>query len=200
MGDYNYGVMGNQEIVITDIALLRLAADGDEGAFCELYNRHSASILNYLMHMLNETAAAEDILQEVFIAAWKGARRFKGEAQVKTWLYRIAHNLVVSWWRKRRKTQQYIDDQISWAQPGPEHVIQDGWSNESILSELNRLSPAHRAVIELTFYHGLSYQEIARVLGCPVGTVKSRMSYARQYLSNALQETRRDYRLQGSEA
>ncbi len=89
----------------TDRLLLQAVAQGDENAIGELYQRYQAPLYNYLLRLMREPAGAEDLLQEIFIAVWQGAGRFRGEAKVKTWLFRIAHNQAVSWLRRLRPVE-----------------------------------------------------------------------------------------------
>jgi RNA polymerase sigma-70 factor (ECF subfamily) len=176
----------------SDRELIKWMANGDQSAFNQLYDRYSKPIYNYILRLINESNFSEDILQETFIAVWQNAGRFRGEAKVKTWLFRIAHNKAVSWLRRYRK--QIRDHEQIKAETGiqssdPQSEAQSvesisihKWQIEQLTNALNQLSTTHRAVIELTFIHSFSYKEIGNILGCPVGTVKSRMSYAMQHL------------------
>lgn len=172
--------------VATDRQLLQRVAQGDEQALDILYQRHSGPLYNYLLRLVYEPPLAEDLLQEVFVAAWEGAGRFRGRSKVTTWLFRIAHNRAVSWLRRRKRevTLDTVGDLPT--EDGPAELMMGRWRADQIQAALAQLSPKHRAVLELAFYHELSYQEIAEVVGCPVGTVKSRVSYARRYLQDAL--------------
>ena len=172
----------------SDIDLLRQVAAGDEAAFAELYDLYAPSVYGYLLRLLNEPSAAEEILQEVFLAMWRGARRFRAEAQVKTWLLRIAHHQAVSWLRRERTILWSNDELEQDAGDSIEEDLVRSWQMEQVREALTRLSPVHRAVIELTFVHGLSYTEIAQVMNCPLGTVKSRMSYALRRLNDLLRQ------------
>jgi RNA polymerase sigma-70 factor (ECF subfamily) len=171
-----------------DIELLRQVAAGDEAAFAELYDQYAPPVYNYLLRLINEPAVAEEILQEVFLVMWQSAHRFRAEAKVKTWLLRIAHHLAVSWLRRARVVLWPHDELVT---EGDEHVetqLARRWQIDQIRAALVQLSPNHRAVIELTFVQGLSYAEIADVMNCPVGTVKSRMSYALRHMNRLLNE------------
>jgi RNA polymerase sigma-70 factor, ECF subfamily len=172
----------------TDIDLLRQVAAGDEAAFAELYDLYAPPVYNYLLRLINEPSVAEEILQEVFLAMWRGARRFREEAKVKTWLLRIAHHQAVSWLRRER-TVLWSDDELEWnAVDSIEEDLARSWQIDQVRGALAQLSPKHRAVIELTYVHGLSYTEIAQVMNCPIGTVKSRMSYALRRLNDLLSQ------------
>jgi RNA polymerase sigma-70 factor (ECF subfamily) len=173
----------------TDLELLRRVSRQDERAFDELYHRHSTSLYTYLLRLVHKSTVAEDLLQEVFVAAWKGAGEFRGQAKVKTWLFRIAHNQAVSWLRHRREILTPEGELPDMPVPSiGETQVVESWRVECLRTALDRLSPDHRAVLELAFFYELSYAEIAEVMACPLGTVKSRMSYARRYLSEMLVE------------
>ncbi len=171
-----------------DFELLRQVAAGDEAAFGELYDLYAAPVYNYLLRLVNEPAVAEEILQEVFLAMWQSARRFRQEAKVKTWLLRIAHHQAVSWLRRTRATAWPSDDLEDEENDHLEDHLARSWQIDRVRAALAQLTPTHRAVIELTFVHGLSYAEIADVMSCPIGTVKSRMSYALRNLNALLNE------------
>jgi len=170
---------------LTDRQLLQGASRCDEGAFNELYQRYSVSIYNYLLRLIHERAVAEDLLQEVFVAVWEGAGRFRGRAKVSTWLFRIAHHKAVDWLRKRRPTLVEKVERLP-AADDPEKEALLAWRSDQLRSALTRLSPDHRAVLELAFFQGMSYHEIAQIVDCPVGTVKSRISYAKRHLNGVL--------------
>ena len=157
-----------------DRRLLRQVAAGDEWAFGKLYQRHSTPLYNYLLRLVRDAAVAEDLLQEVFVAAWLGADRFRERAKVTTWLGSV-------------RPASGLDDLPELpAEDDPGALAMGTWRADQLRRALDQLSPKHRAVLELAFYHGLSHAEVAEIVGCPVGTVKSRMSYARRYLDEAL--------------
>jgi RNA polymerase sigma-70 factor (ECF subfamily) len=170
----------------SDEQLLEQIASDDEQALAELYGRHGKSLHNYLLRLVHESGVAEDLLQEVFVAVWQGAHRFKGHAKVTTWLYRIAHNRAVSWLRRHRKETGLDELPDLAAEDDPATYTMEKWRAVQLRRALDRLSPRHRSVLELTFFLGFSYAEVAEIVGCPVGTVKSRMSHARRYLLEAL--------------
>jgi RNA polymerase sigma-70 factor, ECF subfamily len=192
MSDSSHELILNSLSVVqspADFDLLRQVAAGDDAAFAELYDLYASPVYNYLLRLVNEPAIAEEILQEVFLAMWRGARGFRAEAQVKTWLLRIAHHQAVSWLRRKRAVL-WPDDELEWeAVESIEEDLTNSWQIEQLRGAIARLSPKHRAVIELTFVHGLSYIEIAQVMNCPIGTVKSRMSYALRHMNTLLTQT-----------
>lgn len=183
--DYQDESMGRPSSSLTDPQLLKGTARRDEGAFEELYHRYSGPIYNYLLRLIHEEDVAEELLQEVFVAVWQGAGRFRGRAKVSTWLFRIAHHRAVDWLRKRRPSSLEEAVRVP-ADDSPEEDAFGAWRTDQLQAALAQLSPEHRAVLELTFFQNLSYREVAQVTGCPVGTVKSRVSYAKRHLNGVL--------------
>lgn len=174
-------------VSIGDEELIELVGQNNPNAFKELYDRYKTYLYTYLYRLTGEETISEELLQETFVAAWNGARRFRGSSQVKTWLFRIAHNQAVSWLRKKKSqvSIEYVEMQDG--QKNPEMQAMDALDRETVRSALGKLSPEHRAVIELAFFFEMNYDEIAEIMNCPLGTVKSRMSYARQRLSGIIQ-------------
>lgn len=170
-----------------DYHLLQQVSAGDEDAFKELYFRYHVLIYNYILRLIHEPSAAEDILQNVFWAVWQGSGKFRATASVKTWIFRIAHHQTISWLRSHKKKNQASENFDELLMPSdaplPEDLILKKIESTRIRNALEQLSPNHRSVIELTFIYGFAYKEIAKIMDCPIGTVKSRMSYALRYLS-----------------
>ena len=175
---------------MNDQELLSKVSAKDEDAFKELYSRYNLPVFNYLLRLVHQTTSAEDLLQETFLAIWQGAEKFRGKSSVKTWIFRIAHHKAISWLRRHGKTQQIpknIDELPLFSQEiSPEEAIIQRGQIAQIQTAIEQLSNNHRSTVELTFVHGFSYKEIAEIMGCPAGTVKSRMSYALKYLNAEL--------------
>lgn len=171
---------------VSDSDLLRSVAGGDESALAELYQRYHVDIYNYLLRLIHDRRVAEDLLQEVFVAVWQGAARFRGRSSVKNWVFRIAHNQAVNWLRRLSRLPLESDLKDLGSDFDVESLSLRHWRAKQVHEALDELTPNHRAVVELAFVHGLSYAEIAEVVGCPLGTVKSRMSYALRYLGGLL--------------
>ena len=170
---------------LTDLQCLTALNKGDDEALVELYGRYSKGVFNYILRLIGDVEASEDILQEVFVAVWQGARTFRRRSSVKTWIYRIAHNQTVSWLRRQKRIDAVKDTSID-SPPDPEESLEVNWRANEVREAIEQLSPAHRATVELVFAQGLSYAEIGEILGCPVGTVKSRISNATRQLSRIL--------------
>jgi len=151
---------------------------GDRGAFSELYKQYHPRLFGYLLRVLANPATVEEVLDDVMFVVWKDARKFRGRAAVSTWIFGIAYRKALTAIRKDRRYQSGLDrgaevDAIAGESPQYAEWIRAG---------LHQLSPDHRQVLELTYYGGFSYQEIAEIAGCPVNTVKTRMFHARRRL------------------
>ena len=174
----------------SDLKLVQKIVAENEKALEELYLRYGLMLYNYVLRMINDLNAAEDILQEVFIGVWTGSGKFQGRAQVKTWLFRIAHYQTATWLRDQKRYPGERDDAIESLKDQenetPETLAFDAWNFSQILKALCKLSADHCEVIELSFTHGFSNAEIATILGCPVGTVKSRLHNALHNLNGIL--------------
>jgi RNA polymerase sigma-70 factor (ECF subfamily) len=175
-----------------DLALLERVAAGDEEALRELTERYRAPLRRYLWRQLRGDArAVEEAVQDVFVAVWRGAAGYRGDAKVVTWLFQIARYLAL---RARRKELRHAGDVSLTLEDGDER--QADWLSASYEDEvvdrlalagaLEQLSEKHREALELVFFFGFSADEVARILETPVGTVKSRVSYARRALLLAL--------------
>ena len=161
-----------------DITLIQRIAAGNEDALQALYDKHAPGLLRYLSNRIGDTRLAEEVLQDVMLAAWQGAGRFRGECRVRTWLLTIARLRAINAYHRQvlpagRESPFGDEDAAGMDAPGRYHDLQ---------AALKVLAPVQAEVIELVFYHGLSLEETARVLHVPPGTVKSRLHRARTRL------------------
>ena len=155
-----------------------------------------------IYNMVKNEADAWDLAQDVFLKAWKALPRFEARAQFATWLYRITHNVVYDWMRRRRvESAGELDDRLmdreriaagARAAPvraaRPDEAMERGELRARLASALDRLSPEHREAILLREVQGLDYKEIAEAMGCSMGTVMSRLYYARKKLQSMLSQ------------
>ena len=173
-----------------DRTALTAVARGNRQALATLYNRHAHHLLGYLVHLTGDVNLAEDLVQELFLIVWRDAGRFRGHSSVRTWFFGIAHNLGLM--ALRRKRPELLDemtaDRLTAFDPDPLDMAVLALDRERLAAALATLSASQRAVIELTFYHGLRRAEVAQVLGCPVGTVKSRLHYALRALARVMSD------------
>lgn len=178
----------------------RLQANED-AAYDELVRTYSASIFHVAYRMLGDSAESSDAVQEIFLKVFRNISGFKGEAALKTWVFKIAFSEILNrlrWWKRRHRFSTIsLDDQpngtgvnvgqsLASASPTPEEVLQSKEQEKAIQQALGRLSREHRSIIVLRDIEGFSYNEIADVLGVSVGTVKSRLARARTDLKRSL--------------
>jgi len=178
----------------------RLQANED-AAYDELVRTYSGSIFHVAYRMLGDSAEAADAVQEIFLKVFRNIAGFKGEAALKTWIFKIAFSEILNrlrWWKRRhRYATTSLDDQpngngvraahsVASPSPTPEQVLQSKEEEGAIQLALSRLSKDHRSIIVLRDIEGFSYTEIADVLGVSIGTVKSRLARARADLKKSL--------------
>ncbi len=124
-GDYIDGSLDT--VQVSDRSLVDLIAKKNEPALKELCDRFSLSLFNYLRRLVNDQEVAEDLLQETFLAVWQGALAFKARSIVKTWMFRIAHNLAMTWVRKKYRLKEDEARQIEESDDNPKHLAIDNW-------------------------------------------------------------------------
>ncbi|MFN3648461.1 MAG: sigma-70 family RNA polymerase sigma factor [Armatimonadota bacterium] len=170
-----------------DARLVARFQRGDEDAFDELVERHRRRVYS-LVCRLARPADADDLAQEVFIAAYKALPSFRGDSAFSTWIYRIAVHVCSHYVRKRRLDTTDLDEQHADQERGhdPERSAMSTELQERVRDAIERLPYKLRLVVVLRDLHGLSYDEIAQVVGCPIGTVRSRLHYASQRLAETL--------------
>src|SRR5450432_1102909 len=175
---------------VSDKTLIQLIADGDKRAFKLLYTRHHMRVLRFVIRLVGNESVAEEVVNDVFLQAWRHAQEFKGNSQVATWLLAIARFKAIS--ECRRRAEDQLDE-------GAAAVIEDTSDTPSIWMEkhersdllqkcLAKLSPIHRDVINLIYYQGKKVEEVAQFTGAPVSTIKTRMHYARGRMAELLAE------------
>jgi RNA polymerase sigma-70 factor (ECF subfamily) len=172
----------------SDERLVERVAAGDRLAMQVLYARHHVRVYRFVLRIVNNAATAEDLTSDAFLDVWRHAGRFEGRSQVSTWIFAIARYKAVA--ALRRRTNDPLDDEIACQIPdtadGPEAIVQ--MQNESAVLRqcLTQLSPAHREVIDLVYYHEKSIAEVAEIIGAPQNTVKTRMFHARKQIAALL--------------
>jgi RNA polymerase sigma-70 factor (ECF subfamily) len=172
-----------------DRTLMERIAAGDAEALHALYATYHARPWRYLWHALaGDAALVEEVVQDVFVAVWRAAATYRGTAQVATWLLQIAHHRATNARRDRDRRAALLDNDAEAADDLAVSVmLEDSVIARLALADaLRHLAPHHQAVLHLFFYQGFSLQEIAQILGVPVGTVKSRISAARRAFAGVL--------------
>ncbi|MBL1137912.1 MAG: sigma-70 family RNA polymerase sigma factor [Chloroflexi bacterium] len=172
-----------------DQGLIAAMASGDVGALHELYARHGMALLNLLIHEVGERNLAEEVLQDVMMAAWQGAGRFRGESQVRTWLVAIAKRQA-SKTRERCRLPEHTplnDDRPDPAdQTNPAAAFDQAVEQDALRQAIRQLPLEQQEALELVFFRGMSGPDAASQLGVPLNTLKSRLHRARQSLRQLL--------------
>ena len=167
--------------------LLARIATGDRSALAALHGLEHRPLLAYLHAMTGDAGLAEEVAQDTFLAAWRGASAFAGRATVRSWLFAIACRRAADSLRTaghptlRLLPLDDARDAPSGA-PDPADLAIAAATRAEIAAAIDRLGPLHREILLLTFGHGLSYPELAETLGIPLGTVKSRLNHAKRAL------------------
>ncbi|WP_181164521.1 RNA polymerase sigma factor [Amaricoccus solimangrovi] len=171
----------------SDEALIARVAQGDRAAMKRLYDRVSDPLFRFLRARLRDPFEAADVSQETFLEVWRGAARFEGRSSARTWILGIARNRAIDRMRRSgREIPAEPDETIADEAPDPEAVAEAASDAARVRACLDGLSDAHRAAVELAFFQGLAYREIAEVEGIPEGTVKTRILHAKQLLKRCL--------------
>ena len=166
--------------------LVRQAQLGDRQAFGVLVRRHRAGVVNVAYRLCGDTHMAEDAAQEAFLRAWQNMERYEPRSPFRNWIYRIASNGVLDAVRRQRETVQLDTVKLSHPGAGPETEVVKRERGDRVRSAVLALPEASRAVLVLREHEQLSYKEIADTLDIPIGTVMSRLNYARNRLRETL--------------
>ena len=179
-----------------DSELVERLRCGDVNAFEELYHKYKQRIYQTALAICGDSAAAEEILQDCFVRAYRARERIRDGVPLMPWLYRIAVNLSYNWASRGRPWTIQLDCLnelgLSSSLPSPEHLAEDSELSQTVRDAVARLPVKHRAVVVLFYFEGLSLLEISWVSDCPLGTVKSRLHRACEMLR---QDLGRDARL-----
>lgn len=175
--------------------LIDRIARGDEAAFQAIYAAYFASVWRHTWYQLaGDPARVEDVVQEVFVAIWRSAARFRGDASVKTWIFHIAHNIIsTARSHAHREPLSLVapaseeGDEPAYVYDPPDDSFEDNAAERILLAEaIGHLPAKHQAVIYLVFVQGFSLDETANILNLPRNTVKSRLLNARRALRDHL--------------
>jgi RNA polymerase sigma-70 factor (ECF subfamily) len=185
---------------VEEMELVRRARRGDLVAYDDLVRRYQERIYATVYHMTANHEDANDLAQEAFIKAYQALRSFKGGSSFYTWVYRIAVNKTINFLKQRKnRAQMSLDDLDFNAEHHPDLVAlvsektprrEAGLAElqEKLNAAMQRLSEPHRLVVTLHDVQGLSHEESAKIMGCNIGTVRSRLFYARQQLQAYLSD------------
>jgi RNA polymerase sigma-70 factor (ECF subfamily) len=181
------GEGGSVDEQTTDAELLSAVADGSTAALELLYRRHSAWISIRLARRCADPQVVDEVLQDTFVAVWKGAGRFEGRGDAGAWLWGIAVRRLVDAFRRQPPSSYPLEDaDVLGTLESAEDRVLLGVEHGDLAGALHRLSPELRSVVQATVLDGLTTREAARLLGVPAGTVKTRMMRARRALRKEL--------------
>ena len=172
----------------SDDVLIGRIASGDRLAMQVLFARHHVRVYRFVLRLVRDESAAEDLISDVFLDVWRQAGRFEGRSAVPTWLLAIARFKALT--ALRRKPDEELDEETAEAiedqADDPEVALAKKDKSVLIRKCLAGLSAEHREIIDLVYYHEKSVEEVAEIVGIPENTVKTRMFYARKRLAELL--------------
>jgi RNA polymerase sigma factor (sigma-70 family) len=170
-----------------DRELLARVASGNLEAFERLYRVYQPRLTRFLTTLLKRPQLIEEVLDDTMMVVWRTAGNFRGSSKPSTWIfaiaYRKAHKAKARWPDPVEDPQ--FDTRVS-DEPGPDEELHHQRLRSALMKAMDQLSPDHRAVVDLTYFHGMGYREIAEIVDCPVDTVKTRMFHARRRLKQAM--------------
>jgi RNA polymerase sigma-70 factor, ECF subfamily len=172
-----------------DKELIDRIAAADAQAMRTLITRHNIHVFRYVLGIVKDQTLAEDLLGEIFVDVWRQAHQFEARSRVSTWLFAIARHKAMSTLRRRRMHEN-LDEALDIADPSENaEVTLQKTDRDKVLSHcLTKLSPGHREVLDLVYYHEEPIDSVATILDIPMNTVKTRMFYARRHLAALLAE------------
>ena len=177
-----------------DADLLVGIADRNVAAFDRLYRRYYRRLLRFVLRVSRRPNIADEVINDTMMVVWRTAADFAGRSRVSTWIYGIAYRRTLQAVNRVRDRAEMVNlEDADLVDPvTPEDIAGSSMESRALHKMLDRLSVSHRTVIELTYFCGYRYQEIAEVMGCPVDTVKTRMFHARAKLRAFMEDKRPD--------
>jgi RNA polymerase sigma-70 factor (ECF subfamily) len=170
-----------------DVQLLERIAARDLAAFEQLYRHYEPRLSRFLINIVNRPQVVEEVLDDTMMAVWNTAANFRGASKVSTWIFAIAYRQAV---KARSRWDEPLPDLQDNDQASPDALpdeqLQKGRTHEALVEAMDKLSSDQRAVVDLTYFHGMGYREIAEIMRCPVDTVKTRMFHARRKLKRVI--------------
>lgn len=175
---------------VTEQDLLAAVSSGDMAAFEKLYRLYEKRVFQYVRTLLNDPAAAEEVVSDTMLAVWRGAETFARTSRISTWIFGIARHKALDAVRRnvRRQQEVELDHAIDQAQHQTNPMDRIQQDQVAVLTQqaMDRLTQDHREILRLVFYEELPYEDIAVLLAIPVNTVKTRVFYAKQQLKQHL--------------
>ncbi len=190
------------QVDVSELDLVKQCQAGQTEAFDQLVNRYRSRVFAMIYNMVHNEQDAWDLAQDSFVKAWKSIRRFRGQSSFYTWLYRIVMNVTIDHARRKqiKGAGMEFNDEVKLgeiepaartaprSEPLPHRQMERSEIRARIDAAIGQLTPEHRAVILMKETEDMQYHEIAEALGCSIGTVMSRLFYARKRLQNLLRD------------
>jgi len=174
-------------LVLDEARLIARIATRDLRAFEQLYRIYHPRLTRFLTNILRRPQLVEEAVDDALMVVWKRPEGYNGESKVSTWIFAIAYRIAL---KARSRHEEPVEDLQAWSrastEPGPEQDLGNRQIQEILSNAMGQLSAEHRAVVDLTYFHEAGYREIAEIMDCPVGTVKTRMHHARRHLKTML--------------
>jgi RNA polymerase sigma-70 factor (ECF subfamily) len=171
----------------TDLDLLAKVRSGDRAAFERMYRLYHPRLTRFLQSLIRRPTLIEEVLNDTMMVVWTRPDSFHGASKLSTWIFSIAYRKAM---KALRQQDQAVEDKDagrrSSQEAGPDESSGRARVRQLLIGAMAELSPAHRAVVDLTYFHELGYRDIAAVVDCPVDTVKTRMFHARRHLRKKL--------------
>ena len=190
------------QVDVSELDLVKQCQTGNTEAFDQLVTRYRTRVFAMIYNMVHNEQDAWDLAQDSFVKAWKSIGRFRGRSSFYTWIYRIVMNVTIDWLRKKQvkgagaefndaiqlREIEPASRTVPKADPLPHERMERSEIRARIDNAIAQISPEHRAVILMKEIEEMQYHEIAEALGCSIGTVMSRLFYARKKLQNLLRD------------
>lgn len=187
MGDADAVRRGSSDTLEREAFLVSRILARDRRAFQELYESYRPRLSHFVLRLVKRPPLVEEVVNDTMMVVWDGLDRFKGESRLSTWVFAIAYRKGL---KALTRTDDPVEDvtheELASSEPGPEQNAAHVQRLVSLRRAMDELSADHRAVMDLTYFHELGYREIAKVMDCPVDTVKTRMFHARRHLKKLL--------------
>jgi RNA polymerase sigma-70 factor (ECF subfamily) len=171
----------------SDLQLLSRIREGDRSAFEQLYRLYHPRLTRFLQTLIRRPTIVEEVLNDTMMVVWSKPDSFHGASKLSTWIYAIAYRKAMKGLRQQDEAVEDKDAERRMSlEAGPEDSSGRIRVHQMLMKAMGELTAAHRAVVDLTYFHELGYREIADILECPVDTVKTRMFHARRHLRKHL--------------
>jgi len=170
-----------------EMQLIALIRARDLRAFEALYRGYHPRLTRFLLNLIHRPQLVEEVLNDTLMVVWTRPDSFNGASKLSTWIFAIAYRKAL---KALKRNDDPVEDESAARRPAPEpepdQQLGRRQARERLVTAMGQLSPDHRAVVDLTYFHEIGYREIAEIMNCPVDTVKTRMYYARRHLKRML--------------